>query len=252
MEWHKEDVRWAFKLYMQLLQRGVIDENDRDLHFAYNRNEVRQIIEEIIEEEADVKIFAFGNNIYLTPGINNRYLGYTNEELRNEMKLKNNSELYLAYFLILCLLAKFYNSEDQNFASRQFVLVRDLEETVTDYVEAVTLSSEEAVESFEELYQINLSSVAESWQEQAAFDDQLVQLKRGKNRIGFILRVMSFLEKEGLVQIFEEQEIRLLPKIEHLVLKYYFNSERKEMLLNILSKPLDFEENKGVIILAAD
>ena len=243
MEWHRDDVRWAFRIFTRLLQRGVIEEPEREYHYAFQRSEVREVLEEVIEREAEVKIFAAGGSIYLTPGVDNRYFGYSNAELRERMKLRTNSELYLAYFVILCFLAKFYNSEDQALTARQFVPLEELEETVTEHVEAVMEADGEEVSRQEEEYQLNLSRVAASWQDLPAFDDSVKNLKLARNnRVSFLLRVMRFLEEEELVQILEDREIRILPKMEHIVLKYYFHSQRKEMLLQLLAQPLVLEQ----------
>jgi len=242
MEWREDDVRWAFKIFMKLLRDGVIEEDRRDYHYAYKRSEVHYILEEIIEREAEVKIFAAGDVLYLSPGVDNRYLGYTNKELRDKLKLRNNNELYLAYFAILCLLAKFYNSEDQNLASRQFVPLEELEETITEHVTAIKDADPEEVAVQEENYQINLLKVAEVWLELPAFDDSVVNLKSARNnRVSFLFRVMRFLEEEGLAQVLEDGEVRLLPKMEHLVVKYYSHSQRKDYLLELLSRPLPLD-----------
>ena len=73
------------------------------------------------------------------------------------------------------------------------------------------------------------------------FDESLKHPRRGRNnRISFLLRVLSFLENEGLVQIIQDAEVRLLPKLEHLILRYYFHSQRKDELLALLSTPESF------------
>lgn len=239
MEWLEDDVRWAFKIFMKLLEKGVIDETQRDYHYNYSRPEVRNILEEVIEKEADVKIFSTGDMLFLSPGVGNRVFGYKNDELRKKLGLRNNSELYLAYFIILNLLAKFYNSDDQSLASRQFVPLEELEETVSMHVNTIMEADPEEIEAQEDNYRINLLSVAETWLDIPAFDDKIVNLKKAvNNRISFILRIMRFLEEEGLVQVLEDREIRLLPKMEHLVVKYYFNSHRKDYLLQMLSESL--------------
>ncbi len=237
MEWSKEDVRMAFNLFINLLREGRIGEDNSELRYAYQRPEVRQIIEEVIEEEAGVKIFDLQGIIYLTPGVSNSYFGYKNAELRDRMKLKTNDELYLAYFSILCLLSKFYSSEDQSMASRQFLSLEELERTITGYLEEIAQGEEEEVESLEEEFQINLKSIADIWEELPPFDDQLKSLRRGRNnRISFLLRVMAFLEEEELVQVLEDDIIRLQPRLEHTIIRYYFHSERKEALLGLLSE----------------
>ncbi|MDK2889112.1 MAG: hypothetical protein PWP72_1990 [Thermoanaerobacter sp.] len=247
MELHEEDVRSAFRIFMRLLEKGVIEENEREYQHQYLRNEVRYILEEVMEREADVKIFSAGGTIYLTPGVDNRFFGYTNAELREKMGLRNNSELYLAYFVILNLLAKFYNSNDQSLASRQFVPLEELEETMTRHVHTVMEAEPEEVQMQEENFDINLRSVAEVWLDLPPFDDHVTNLNRARNnRISLLLRVMKFLEEEGLVQVLEDREVRLLPKMEHLVLKYYFNSQRKDYLLQLLARglPLTPEEKQ--------
>ncbi len=140
---------------------------------------------------------------------------------------------------MLCLLAKFYNSEDQSLTTRQFVPIEELEETVTRHVDRILESEPE-----EEL-KLNLSSVAQIWHELPKIDEKKNLRRVKNNRISFILRVLDFLENEGLVQVFEDHEIRLLPKMEHLVVKYYFHSECKEHLLKILDKSLPLES--GII-----
>jgi len=239
MELHEEDVRAAFRLFLRLLEKGVIEEKEREYQQEYLRNEVRYILEEVIEREADVKVFSTGGTICLSPGVANRFFGYTNAEVREKMRLRNNSELYLAYFIMLNLLAKFYNSEDQSFAARQFVPLEELEETITRHVQTVMEAAPDEVQIQEENFALNLRSVADVWLDLPPFDDHVMSLNRARNnRISFLLRVMRFLEEEGLVQVLEEQEVRLLPKMEYLVIKYYFNSERKDYLLQLLAQDL--------------
>lgn len=159
------------------------------------------------------------------------------------LKLENNSELYLAYFAMLCLLAQFYNSDDQALTSRQFLPLEELEGIMTAHALEIQAAKEEQVAALEEEAQINLSSVAELWSELPAFNETLRYQKRGRNnRISFLLRVLGFFEAEGLLQVLGESEIRLLPKLEHLVVKYYFHSQRKDYLLQLLAQPLSFAE----------
>ncbi len=233
----EEDMRWAFKIFLYLVENGTISEEEADYYYAYQKEGVQYFLEEIIEEEADCKIFSLDGQIFLTPGMNNWLLGYSNQELRNKMSLKTNKELYLGYFIILCLLAKFYNSDEQAMTSRQFLLVDELEEMITQQVEKIQSLSENDLQHREQELEITLSSVAAVWEDLPVFDEQLKNIRRGKkNRVSFILRVLAFLEEEGLVQVLENKEIRLLPKFEYLVVKYYFNSQRKEKILDLISE----------------
>lgn len=236
-EFSEDDFRWAFKIFMYLIREGEITEEESDYYYAYQRKGVQYYIDEIIEEEADCKIFHLDDRILLTPGIKNWFLGYSNQELLSKMSLRTNKELYLGYFIILSLLAKFYNSDEQTMSSRQFLLVKDLEEMVTTQVERIQSLSENDLKQREEELEIALSTVAEIWQELPKFDDELKNIRMGKkNRVSFILRVLGFLEDEDLVKVFDNEQVRLLPKFEYLIIKYYFNSQRKEKILNLLSE----------------
>lgn len=237
MEWDREDVQLAFRIFMKLLQDGAIEGENTDLLYAYQKTEVREILQEVMEEEADVKIFSLQDTIYLTPGVDNSFLGYKNRELREKIKLPNNDHLYLAYFIILCLLSSFYNSDDHSIASRQFISLQELEKTVTGHLIELLREDEESLSEKEKNLAINMKSIGEIWQDLTPYNDQIKDLRKGKNnRISFILRVMAFLEREGLVSVLEEDHICILPKMEHIIYKYYFHSERKEMLLKLLAK----------------
>lgn len=84
------------------------------------------------------------------------------------------------------------------------------------------------------------------------FDEKLVHIKSGRNnRVSFILRVINFLENEGLATVSDDLEVRILPKLEHIVEKYYFNTERKEELIEFL-KSQDSFKAKGSDVSAAD
>ena len=229
-------MRWAFKIFIYLVKEGSITEEESDYYYAYQQEGVRYFLDEIIEPEADCKIFSLDGRIFLTPGVKNWFLGYSNQQLREEMSLKSNKELYLAYFIILCLLAKFYNSDDQAMTSRQFLPIEELEEMVTAQVEEIQSLSKADLDHREQELELSLSSVASIWSELPPFDDQLKNIRMGRNnRISFILRVLSFLETEELVQVLENKEIRVREKFEYLVVKYYFNSQRKEMILDLIS-----------------
>ncbi len=240
MEWTKKDITDAFRIFFTLLKDGIIEEDNTELRYAFQRSEVRQLLEDIIEKEAEVKIFYAKGNIYLTPGLDNRFFGYKNIELRKKMKLNNNTELYLTYFVILVLISKFYNSEDKSLASRQFLPIDELEKSITSYIEDVRDRENDEIEEIEDELKINLNSISEVWMDIPPFDDTIKNLRRAKNnRISFLIKIMDFLEEESLIQVLEDYTIRPLPKMEYLIIKYYFHNERKEILLSYLNDEIN-------------
>lgn len=235
----KEHVEKAFRIFRRLLEVGEIRVEERELWAAYQEPEVREVLEDIIEKQAGVKILAGPEAIYLTPEIDNELLGYNHAELRESIGLRNNRELYVGYFTVLCLFALLYNSDDQTGRSRDYVPVEELERYVTEQVERLAAAYPEDVVALEDQYEINLAAVAETWLELPAFDDTLKNLNMGRNNhVSFILRVMRFLEREGLVVILEQREIRPTEKLDRIIIRYYFHSGRKERILDLLRRPL--------------
>ena len=51
-------------------------------------------------KKMNLDIYEYKNSLYVSAGQNNPVFGYTNEELRKELGVKLNRELYLAYFVI--------------------------------------------------------------------------------------------------------------------------------------------------------
>lgn len=253
MAFSKETLAKAFAIFLRLLDEGEILAEERELFTAYQDPEVREVLEDVIELQAQVKILAGPQGIYLSPAVENRLFGYANEQLRSAMGLRNNSELYLAYFTILCLLAMLYNSDDQLERSREFIPVEELEGYVSAQVERLAAADREDVSTLEDDLEINLASVADLWLDLPPYDDTLKNLNLGRNnRISFLLRVLRFLEAEGLVQIFELREIRPLPKFDRIITHYYFHSSRKERILHMIRKPIRLLPAPEVIAGAED
>lgn len=239
-----EDVEDAIHIFLELLKEGEIDQKDQgELFLAYQRPDVQFVLDEIIEKSAEVQIFSLAGKIYLTPGVENYYLGYSNEELRKEMKLGDtNSHLYLAYFIILNMLARFYNSDDQTLARRQFITLEEIESSVTRHLEQVMRSDEARVEEVENGLRVNLKSIAQIWSNTPIYSDHLKSLPiNGKYRVCMILRVLRFLEKEALVSVLEDFSVVLTDKMKHLITYYYSNSDRKDELLRMLQNSLPID-----------
>lgn len=241
MTYKQSDVDKAVRIFVHLLREQMISAGDRELFRAYQEPAVREILEEIIEKHAEVKLLASDQAIYLSPSVDNVTFGYTNQELRQTMKLNSNKELYLAYFVILTLLSMFYNSNDQMARTRQYVELKDLERYVTDQMERVAAADPQDVRTVEEDVRMNLATAAEVWLDLQPFDDNVQFIGRARNnRISFIHRVVRFLEQENLLTLLEEREIRPTSKLDQIMISYYFHTERKQRVLSMLSRPLPF------------
>ncbi|ASS74269.1 hypothetical protein CIG75_04225 [Tumebacillus algifaecis] len=237
----KESVERAIKLFVLLLEKGETDELDRDLVFAYKEDPAAQeIVAQMIEKEAGIKILGVGDKLYVTPAIDNKVFGYTNEELRVKLGLRSDNvamglKLYVAYFIILATLAMFYNSDDLNTKVRQYVPIEELEQYITEKLQMTGEGEYGAYLSQE--YEFNFQQVAEFWQNMPAFDETLTNQRMGRNsRVSYILKVWSFLEGEGLAKLAIDSELHPTDKLDHMVRKYYSHQKRKNDLLALISQ----------------
>lgn len=237
----RESVERAVKLFILLLEKGETDEHDRDLVFAYKEDPAAQeIVGQMIEKEAGVKVLNVGDKLYITPSMDNKVFGYTNEELRVKLGLRNDNvsmglKLYMAYFIILATLAMFYNSDDLNTKVRQYVPIEELEAYVTEKLQM--LGDGEYGEHLSAKYEFNFSQVAEFWQNMPAFDETLQNQRMGRNsRVSYILKVWAFLEEEGLAKVAVDAEIHPTDKLDHMVRKYYSHQKRKDELLQLIQQ----------------
>ena len=158
MAWQKNDFQEAFTLYHRLLQeKGTIETRERSLIQTYQRNEVQEIIEQLIEPVANIKIFqSEEGSLHLVPNFDNTLLGFNNADLKEKMKLPNNKHLYLACFVILVTLSKFYNSDTQHLTTRAYITIETIEREIQAQMDDFIRLHPEAQEEFMEEYKLIL------------------------------------------------------------------------------------------------
>lgn len=210
-----ETIASALQIFLELAKKGELhaEEYPQMVQTYKTDLEVQGLLTNIIEPMADVKILESLYVLYLSPNLDNRFFGYTNEELRQRMGLSVNRELYLAYFIILSLLAMFYGEDSLSEVSRTYVTVGDLEQFVSERLKSISTAPE--LPDLEKELEINLQSSVELWQDMPEYDPDLKALRRStKNRISFILKVAKFLEEDGLAHVEQDREIYLTQKTE--------------------------------------
>jgi hypothetical protein len=236
----KDEFADAFSVFIALQKEGRITKDNEEIYGTFKRTEVQEMIRDVIEPNALVKIFEYEDSgiIYMVPTLENRVLSYTNEELRKEMGLKNNEHLYLAYFCMLVLLSKFFNSMDQTVSTRQYVRIEEILETVGKSMDYFKSLDEDDLTSIAEDLELDLKGIMNSWDSVPEFNETVKNLKKSKydkHHFGFLNKVLVFLEKEELAVIMEGKEVRITEKLNHVVIKYYFNTGRKERIMRFIT-----------------
>ncbi|EEK53395.1 DUF6063 family protein [Bacillus cereus] len=134
MYWDKSDVEVAFELFLMFLKKGKIEKREREMYQLYTKEQVQEILNKLIEQKANMKILETEDALYIVPNMDNELFSYSNQELKEKMKLKSNRELYLAYFAMLTVISKFYNREDQSLSTRVYVTIEEIESTIRDHM----------------------------------------------------------------------------------------------------------------------
>lgn len=88
---------------------GRDDKGSAGLYDEYvNNGEVYDITVEICRK-LNLLVFEHENSLYACAGENNRVFGYTNDEMKKEIGVRLNRELFLCYFIIYNIITRFYN-----------------------------------------------------------------------------------------------------------------------------------------------
>jgi len=228
-EFNSTNIKKAFDLFYRIQKKGYFNRIDDPEDFRSIKEENIFEIVEFFCEEADLLLITKTENIYLIPLAGNDTLSYTNEELRNAMSLKNNTELYMVYIIIMAVIIKFYNGEEYNIKCRDVLNIVELETYITQKIKALKDISEE------ETLGINFQDTGDLWLSMEAYDEKIKNyLISNSTRIAFILRTLNFLKKEGYVGINDDKEFFTTSKFDDIILSYYPDKDRKKAILDII------------------
>lgn len=228
-----ESVKKAFEIFLKLLEKSGISSEEYPEYFEALEDEETEYVLRLIEEEADILIIRTGDSMFYSPGTENTLFGYKNEELRKEMRLDNNTELYTAYIVILGILIKFYSGENYNSKCRTILKIEELEQFITSKMAAA--AREEHPDERDEELKFNFTDVSEYWLNMPAYDERIVRHAASKGtRISLISRVLSFLENQGLVNVDNDSDIFTTTRMDAVVTGYYPESARKKEILSYI------------------
>lgn len=245
-ESYKPDIaQTAVRVLLEFIKNGQITRvKNPELFDEYYKNpDVQMFFENIVNPTADVTLLETPNMVVFCPNPDNRFFGYTNEELRKQMIGSNtsNTDLYLGYFIILCLLAEFYgpNIIDNELSNGgiTYVKISELVKTVTDRLQTVADRDEDEISMLEFETDTNLKQAARHWLNKPEYNPRLkIQRISHLTRMGFVLKVCKFLEDEGLVHTQNDREVYLKEKAQLMVRRYYGDAQRKETLMKFILK----------------
>ncbi|MBK5251230.1 MAG: hypothetical protein JJE29_01080 [Peptostreptococcaceae bacterium] len=213
----------AVKIFRVLLENGQLDREDSsDLFVEYLNSEVQDALGEF-EEEMECRIIKIKNTIYLLPNCDNGFLGFKGKNFKgyfgSNSTLKDN---YLAYYITMFLLFKFYGGKNKNPKQREFIRVMTLIEELDMRFDSILSRAREEVLEKEEELNVNLIGIAELWNQKIA-----LEMNKRTTKHGTVTRVCNLLRDEKLVRFIEDKkEIRTTKKLDDLMTYYFLNDSR--------------------------
>ena len=242
MNYDENVLKEAFMLYHSLLEDGSLEKKKKpEIYRFFFSSQVKDVLQNIIQPIAKVKFFNVDDTIYLVPETDNEVFSYSNEELRNIMKLNSNKELYMAQFIWLCVLSEFYGDQFQYTNEiRTYVKVEEILKKVDDYIsEFKKLNEDERYELSVE-YDMDLEGLIEVWENLGSITEDVKDIRRAtKRNYGFVLKVLDFWEKEKLIIVRNNEEIVLTEKMKNIAGQYYHHEERINKIKELLNQTIE-------------
>ena len=151
-----------------------------------------------ILKKMNLKIYEHADALYVSPGDNNKVFGYSNEELKKELGLKVNMEIYLCYYIIYNIMMMFY-TDSATASYLEFVKIEDIIEKVDATTAGIISPDSEFV--LDEMWEYSFKQLALMWNDlQPVSPEETGQLRAAKNsKAGYIKTILNFLEKEKLM-----------------------------------------------------
>lgn len=191
------------------------------LYQEYNTNpEVYDIVVMCLKK-MNLSVYEYNNSLFAAPKEQHSAFGYSNEELRKELGLRLNKELYLVYFIIYNIIMEFYK-DTLSTTYAEFVRAEDIikktDETTSGMIDRKTgfVLNEVEENSFRQ--------IALSWDELPTVTADSAELRAARNsKSGFVKLTCNFLVSQKLLK---ENENRYYPtdRFKALIENYFDDS----------------------------
>ena len=229
-EW--EEIRTSQEIFYYLLEHHELrEEDEQTLYRAYTEDEQIQNLVKSQGEAALSSIERYGNVIYLIPGEENHYLGFSKAQLKAVLCRSNGTDrdYYLSQFVILTLLTEVYDGQGSSSKTREYIRVGELQNRISERLkEGVENMGEEE----EERSGIAFSSMLEAY-EALKSDERGSRARTTKE--GFLHNILVFLQKQGLIEYIEQDEmIKTTRKLDSFMDWNLLNQNNYSRVLKVL------------------
>ncbi len=210
---------------------GRDDKGSAGLYDEYvNNGEVYDITTEICRK-LNLLVFEHENSLYACAGENNRVFGYSNDEIKKEIGVRLNRELFLCYFIIYNIITRFYN-DTGSYTFAEYVKVEDVINAVDSSL--CSVMNRISVVTLNEVEENSFKTIALVWEDlpmmSGTGEDVAVRAARG-SKLGFVKMTFNFLVKQDLML---ENEGRYYPKKRFRGMVEHYFEEYKGRLYEIM------------------
>ncbi|MCI7739791.1 MAG: DUF6063 family protein [Lachnospiraceae bacterium] len=231
MAYEFEAIRSSQEIFYYLLEHHELCEEEEPLLYkAYAEQEEVQNLVKSQGEIADCNVERYGNVIYLIPKEENNFLGFSKAQLKSVLCKSNatDKDYYLSQFVILTLLVEFYDGQGSSSKSREYIRVGELQNSISERLKEGAGNSLEE----EEKAGIAFSNMLEAY-EALKSDEKGSRARTTKE--GFLYYILTFLQKQGLVEYVEQDEmIKTTKKLDSFMDWNLLNQNNYKRVLRVL------------------
>lgn len=240
MAYELETIKLSQKIYHYLICNGSLPEYKApELFRAYVEQEEVMNLVKSQGEIAECSIERFGSTIYLMPEVSNNYLGYTKTELKKELCKSNGTDkdYYLSQFVVLTLLAEFFDGQGSRSKSRDFIKMGEFQNVVSDRLQS-GLQREKEQEQVEVAETgLDYKSMCEAFEALKSAD---ISNRSKTTKEGFLNNIMDFLENQGLIiYIKEDDMIKTTQKLDNIMEMKLLNKNNYRKMMEALGVEAD-------------
>lgn len=213
MAYEIEDIRTSQEIFYYLLEHHEMSEEAQERLFrGYAENERIQNLVKSQGEAAECDIERYGDVVYLIPREDNTFLGFSKAQLKQLLCKSGGTDkdYYLSQFVILTLLVEFYDGQGATSKTRDYMRVGELQNCVSGRLREGAERAEEdgasggGGHSGGERLGLAFSNMIEAY-EALRSDERGSRARTTKE--GFLYNILNFLQKQGLIEYVEEDEM---------------------------------------------
>ena len=217
----EKNISKALEVVARLISGEEISRDDKEsgeLYEAYTTNaNVYDITREICKK-LNLTVYEYEDTLYAGAGENNRLFGYSNDELKKEIGIRRNQELFVCYFIIYHVITWFYH-DTRSETFHEYLRIEDLINAVNSSLAGVT--GELSVVELNEVEENSFKTIALLWEDLPVMTNEEISVRAARgSKYGFVKLTLNFLVRQGLLL---ENEKRYYPKkrLRALVKSYF-------------------------------